>query len=114
MVAGEAATGDEAVGGSSRRCDPMWFSSTWTCPGPTASTQRARSSTTAPAGETRVVMLMTAESDDAVFGALRAGATGLLLKDADPDDLVAAVRVVARGEAAARAGRWRAGSSPTS
>src|ERR671918_1159491 len=44
-------------------------------------------------------MLMTSEDDEAVFGALRAGATGLLLKDADPDELVAAVRVVADGEA---------------
>jgi DNA-binding NarL/FixJ family response regulator len=51
-------------------------------------------------GETRVVMLMTSESDDAVFGALRAGATGLLLKDTEPDELVAAVRTVARGEVA--------------
>jgi DNA-binding NarL/FixJ family response regulator len=46
-----------------------------------------------------VVMLMTGDTEDAVFGALRAGATGLLLKDADPDELVTAVCVVARGEA---------------
>jgi DNA-binding NarL/FixJ family response regulator len=52
-----------------------------------------------PEGETRVVMLMTSQTDEAVFGALRAGATGLLLKDADPDELVSAVRVVARGDA---------------
>jgi DNA-binding NarL/FixJ family response regulator len=52
-----------------------------------------------PGETTRVVMLMTSESDEAVFGALRAGATGLLLKDAGPDELVAAVRAVARGEA---------------
>ena len=50
-------------------------------------------------GQTRVVMLMTSERDDAVFAALRAGATGLLLRDADLDDLVDAVRVVAGGEA---------------
>jgi DNA-binding NarL/FixJ family response regulator len=46
-----------------------------------------------------VVMLMTSESDEAVFGALRAGATGLLLKDADPAELVAAVRAAANGDA---------------
>jgi DNA-binding NarL/FixJ family response regulator len=46
----------------------------------------------------RVVMLTTFEIDDYVFEALRAGASGFLLKDADPDDLVRAVRVVARGE----------------
>jgi DNA-binding NarL/FixJ family response regulator len=50
-------------------------------------------------GATRVVMLMTSETDEAVLGALRAGATGLLLKDADPEELVAAVRVVAPGDA---------------
>ena len=48
---------------------------------------------------TRVVMLLTSDSDEAVFGALRAGATGLLLKDADPRELLATVRVVARGDA---------------
>ena len=48
---------------------------------------------------TRVVMVIASASDEAVFGALRAGATGLLLKDADPAELVAAVRVVACGEA---------------
>ena len=54
---------------------------------------------TAPDAVTRVIMVMASASDDAVFGALRAGATGLLLKDADPAELVAAVRVVAQGEA---------------
>jgi DNA-binding NarL/FixJ family response regulator len=50
-------------------------------------------------GAPRVVMLMTAESDEAVFGALRAGVTGLLLKDAHPEELLSAVRIVASGEA---------------
>jgi len=48
---------------------------------------------------TRVVVLTTFELDEYVFGALRAGASGFLLKDIEPDDLVAAVRVVAAGEA---------------
>jgi DNA-binding NarL/FixJ family response regulator len=52
-----------------------------------------------PDGATRVVLLMASESDEAVFGALRAGVTGLLPKDADPSALVAAVQAVARGEA---------------
>ena len=47
----------------------------------------------------RIVMVMTTQTEEAVFGALRAGATGLLLKDTDPDELVRAVRVVASGEA---------------
>lgn len=53
----------------------------------------------APSGEQRIVMLMTSESDKAIFEALRAGATGLLLKDAEPAELLAAVRAVASGEA---------------
>jgi DNA-binding NarL/FixJ family response regulator len=48
---------------------------------------------------TRVIVLTTFELDDYVFGALRAGASGFLLKDIDPPDLLAAVRVVADGEA---------------
>jgi DNA-binding NarL/FixJ family response regulator len=46
-----------------------------------------------------VVMLLSSAADDAVFGALRAGVKGLLLKDADPDELAAAVRAVAAGNA---------------
>ena len=41
---------------------------------------------------------MASESDARLFGALRAGASGLLLKDTEPDELAAAVRVVAQGE----------------
>ena len=48
---------------------------------------------------TRVVVLTTFELDEYVFGALRAGASGFLLKDIDPPDLLSAVRVVADGEA---------------
>ncbi len=47
----------------------------------------------------RVLILTTFELDEYVFEALRAGASGFLLKDADPEDLVRAVRVVAAGEA---------------
>jgi DNA-binding NarL/FixJ family response regulator len=47
----------------------------------------------------RVIMLTTFDLDDYVYAALRAGASGFLLKDATPAELVAAVRVVASGEA---------------
>jgi DNA-binding NarL/FixJ family response regulator len=45
----------------------------------------------------RVVMLTTFEFDEYVFEALRAGASGFVLKDADSDELVRAVRVAANG-----------------
>jgi DNA-binding NarL/FixJ family response regulator len=49
--------------------------------------------------DTRVIMLTTFDLDDYVYGALRAGASGFLLKDIPPEDLLTAIRVVARGEA---------------
>ena len=50
-------------------------------------------------GLPRVLMLTTFDLDDYVYAALRAGASGFLLKDATAAELVAAVRVVAAGEA---------------
>jgi DNA-binding NarL/FixJ family response regulator len=47
----------------------------------------------------RVLILTTFDLDDLVLGALRAGASGFLLKDAPPEDMVEAIRVVARGDA---------------
>ena len=47
----------------------------------------------------RVVILTTFELDEYVFEAIRSGAAGFLVKDADPDELVQAVRVVADGGA---------------
>ncbi|MQS16200.1 response regulator transcription factor [Streptomyces kaniharaensis] len=47
----------------------------------------------------KVLMLTTFDVDDYVYEALRAGASGFLLKDAPPADLITAVRVVAGGEA---------------
>jgi DNA-binding NarL/FixJ family response regulator len=47
----------------------------------------------------RVLMLTTFDLDDYIYAALRAGASGFLLKDSEPDELIRAVRVVAGGEA---------------
>lgn len=95
-VDAEAATGEQALAAArSLRPDVVLMDAD--LPGALEATRRIVAD--APGGETRVVMLMTSESDDAVFGALRAGATGLLLKDADSVELVAAVRTVADGDA---------------
>src|SRR5262249_11888770 len=47
----------------------------------------------------KVVVLTTFDDDESVFGALRAGASGFLVKDVEPEELLQAVRVVARGDA---------------
>lgn len=49
--------------------------------------------------DTHVLVLTTFDLDEYVYDALQAGASGFLLKDADPDEIVAAIRVVDRGEA---------------
>ena len=50
-------------------------------------------------GGVKVVVLTTFDDDEHVFGALRAGASGFLVKDVEPEELLQAVRVVARGDA---------------
>ena len=61
-----------------------------------ATRQIMAAATSAP---TKVVILTTFDLDEYVYEALRAGASGFLLKDTLPDDLLDAVRVVAAGEA---------------
>ena len=51
------------------------------------------------AGSVRVLMLTTFDLDEYVFGALKAGASGFLLKDTPPADLLAGIRLVAAGDA---------------
>jgi len=53
---------------------------------------------TAEGGGERILILTTFDLDEYVYEALRAGASGFMLKDAPPEDLIAAVRVVAGGE----------------
>jgi DNA-binding NarL/FixJ family response regulator len=52
-----------------------------------------------PDDETRVLILTTFDLDEYAFSALRAGASGFLLKDVPPAELVSAIRTVARGDA---------------
>ena len=62
--------------------------------------EATRRITTAPeTAGVRVIILTTFDLDDYVFAALRAGASGFLLKDTLPADLLTAIRVVAAGDA---------------
>jgi DNA-binding NarL/FixJ family response regulator len=96
-VVAEAATGTRAVA-EAQRAQPDVVVMDADLPGldGIAATRRIL----APAGpdRTAVVLLMTGRDDSALFAALRAGASALLLRDADPAALIEAVRVVADGE----------------
>lgn len=59
----------------------------------------ARTVLAMPGVPPRVIMLTTFDADEYVFAALRAGASGFLLKDSPPEELTRAVRTVAAGEA---------------
>ena len=59
----------------------------------------ARTAGSGPAAPPKVVMLTTFDLDDYVYEALRAGASGFLLKDSPRHDLIAAVRAAAAGDA---------------
>jgi DNA-binding NarL/FixJ family response regulator len=61
--------------------------------------EATRRITASPDLASRVVILTTFERDAYVFDALRAGASGFLLKNSSPEDLIHAVRVVAAGDA---------------
>jgi DNA-binding NarL/FixJ family response regulator len=58
-------------------------------------------------GDVHVVILTTFDLDEYVFEALRSGASGFLVKDTEPVELIQAVRVVARGDALLSAGVTR-------
>jgi DNA-binding NarL/FixJ family response regulator len=57
--------------------------------------------------DVRMLILTTFDLDDYVYAGLRAGASGFLLKDAQPDDLVAAIRTIAAGDAVLAPGATR-------
>ena len=60
-------------------------------------TERLRTSEQTPG--TNILMLTTSDLEEYVYDALQAGASGFLLKDSAPQELAAAVRIIARGEA---------------
>jgi DNA-binding NarL/FixJ family response regulator len=96
-VAGEAADGREAVEAArSRRVDVVVMDIRMPNMDGIESTRRIAAN---GEGAPRVLILTTFDLDEYVFEALRAGASGFLLKDAGADELVHAVRVVAAGDA---------------
>jgi DNA-binding NarL/FixJ family response regulator len=96
-VVGEAEHGDEAVG-LARTLQPDVVLMDVRMPGTDgiAATRRLIDN---PAFTGRVLMLTTFDLDEYVYGALRAGASGFLLKDTSAADLLVALRVVAAGDA---------------
>jgi DNA-binding NarL/FixJ family response regulator len=95
-LVGEAATGAEAVALAERlRPDVVVMDLRM----PVLDGIAATEAITAALAETRVLVLTTFDDDESVYGALRAGASGFLVKDAALDDLLAAIRVVAAGDA---------------
>jgi DNA-binding NarL/FixJ family response regulator len=96
-VAGEASDGEEAVA-VTRQLQPDVVLMDIQMPkvdGLEATRRIAQDAST----DSRILILTTFERDDYVFEALRAGASGFMLKNAAPEDLVRAVRVVAAGDA---------------
>jgi DNA-binding NarL/FixJ family response regulator len=97
-VVGEAANGTEAVKvARSARPDVLLMDVRMPVLDGIEATRQITSSP--ESGDVRVIILTTFDLDDYVFGALRAGASGFLLKDTLPEDLITAIRVVAAGEA---------------
>jgi DNA-binding NarL/FixJ family response regulator len=96
-VVGEASDGEEAVA-VTRQLQPDVVLMDIQMPkvdGLEATRRIAQDAST----DSRILILTTFERDDYVFEALRAGASGFMLKNAAPEDLVRAVRVVATGDA---------------
>ncbi|MEA2527146.1 MAG: hypothetical protein QOF73_4373 [Thermomicrobiales bacterium] len=96
-VVGEAANGEQATD-STRRLRPDIVLMDIQMPGEDGLSATRRITKSANL-TSRVVILTTFERDEYVFDALRSGASGFLLKNAPPEELVHAVRVVAAGDA---------------
>ncbi|GAA3854125.1 response regulator [Streptomyces sp. NPDC003631] len=95
-VVGEAATGVEAVALTGELAPDVVVMDIRM---PEMDGMEATRRITAGSTDTRIVVLTTFDDDDHVYGALRAGASGFLVKDMALDDIIGAVRVVAAGDA---------------
>ncbi|MEU6486495.1 response regulator transcription factor [Streptomyces sp. NPDC046887] len=97
-VVGEAADGEEAVALASRtRPDVVLMDIRMPGMGGIEATERILAAASAP--PPRILVLTTFDLDEYVYGALRAGASGFLLKDSGPERLLAAVAAVGGGDA---------------
>src|SRR6202034_1458077 len=97
-VVGEAANGAEAVAAArSAKPDVLLMDVRMPVLDGIEATRQITSA--AESAAVHVIILTTFDLDEYVFGALRAGASGFLLKDTLPEDLTAAIRIVAAGEA---------------
>ncbi|MFB7512772.1 response regulator [Streptomyces sp. NPDC056144] len=97
-VVGEAGTGDEAVR-AARALRPDVVLMDIRMPGMDGLTATRTIVEDPDLPDCRVIVLTTFETDEYVFAALRAGASGFLTKETEPDDLRQAVRAVAAGDA---------------
>ena len=95
-VVGEAANGAEAVAAVARLGPDVLLMDVRM---PTMDGVEATRRIAAAGRATRVIILTTFDLDEYVYAALRAGASGFLLKDAQPAELLAAIRAVAAGDA---------------
>jgi DNA-binding NarL/FixJ family response regulator len=97
-IVAEAADGAEAVE-LARRCTPDVVLMDVRMPGVDGIEATRRLAQSEVADRVRVLVLTTFDLDKYVYAALRAGASGFLLKDAPPDQLAQAIRIVASGDA---------------
>jgi DNA-binding NarL/FixJ family response regulator len=98
-VVGEAADGRDAVAEARRLCPDVVLMDVRMPDVDGIEATRRLVGEAAPPSVTKVVMLTTFDMDEYVYDALKAGASGFLLKDVPPEQLVAGIRAVANGDA---------------
>ncbi len=95
-VIGEAGSGDEAIELTARLAPDVVLMDVRM---PGLDGVQATERIVASGSRSRIIILTTFDLDEYAYGALRAGASGFLLKDAPPPDMLSAIRAVATGDA---------------